>query len=606
MVSLRNELKNESKVFIILGLLWLIYLTIRAVFVPFTFDESATFFHFIHKGDFWFFTSLPDANNHFINSLFTYISYNLFGSSKIALRLPNLISAIIFLYYLYRCSTFIKSNPIRWVFILSLLFAHNLVEFFALSRGYGLSIAFLFGALYHLMIFSKDTSNKQIIWISFYLILAEFSNLSILVLVIAIILYQFLIIIFNTENKLISKIYKALQIIALEILPLVFASYYMFFLNSKGSLYYGNSNGFWELTIQSLILLTTGTKSIYYSILVMGFIIGLVIGVSFIWIKGKFKALFDPRLVLPFLLFSAAIGIMLLSKFLGINHPEDRVAMYFIPLFLGSIAMIGDILYVEYKKNKILIPVFILLFIPVHFIYSMNLKYVNGYKTEVIPERFYEIIKNDEDNQGQYPATIGGYRMRMFCWTYMNFANGGSQNLIDYVSYPESQSDFQIVDIEENPDWLEDYKIIDTEEILGRKLIKRKSRPEYILIDEVVNNTPSATSNEYYRLAIWPYDSLTQASYYVTVDMDINSVSLPFNAWLVLNISDKNNNTLQYKYIPFDWLKTKWGKGKTKFTHSFLTGEIPESANDIRVFIWNLDMVEYEVENSTIKLLKVK
>lgn len=197
-----KQLKNTETVsYIILSVIATFYLWIRGYYVPITFDEAATFFHFVQSGDFWFFTSLPDANNHFINSLLSFISYNIFGSSKLALRLPNLLAFSIYLYFLYRFSTFFKSGLLRWVFILSMMFSHFFVEYFALCRGYGLSMAFLLGVFYYLIKFVSEKKSSHLIWLALLLFLSELSNLSILVLAIAIIGYELLFISIGISNK---------------------------------------------------------------------------------------------------------------------------------------------------------------------------------------------------------------------------------------------------------------------------------------------------------------------------------------------------------------------------------------------------------------------
>jgi hypothetical protein len=554
----------------------------------------------------WFFDSLPDANNHFINTFLTYVSYHLFGSSKLALRLPNLLSAIIFLYFLFRTSLFIKNINLRWIFILSIMFSHYFIEFFAVSRGYGLSMAFLFGVMFHLMKFSTNNSIKQILYISLFLFLAEFSNLSILVLSVAIIGYQMIMLLLVDDSRIRSKISRLVIIVVFEVLPLLFASYYMYYLQEKGSLYYGDSSGMWSLTVISLILLMTGSKMIIYSISVIILFVFIVLATLFILIKDGVQKLFKPSFVFSILLFATLCGLLVLGNFFGINNPEDRVALYLIPLFIGAIIMVTDELVEETGKILLIVFALPLLYLPVHFFSVMNLKYVNGYKTEVVPERFYEIVMNDEDNQSEYPATIGGYRMRMFCWTYMNFRNGGSQNLIDYKDYPELQSDYQIVDISEHPEWLDYYDIIDTEDVLGRALLKRKKKLDYKLLNTKIINSTSAISNEYYRLETLSTDTLIGQSLLINIDIEIHSSAIPFHAWVVVHISDTNNKTLQYKYIPFDWLRTSWKKEGERFKHNFLTGNITHNSGILKIYIWNIDEVDYTIQDAFINLYKIK
>lgn len=601
------SIQKQSLIFSLISVFWIIYLALRAYYVPITFDESATFFHFVHRGDMLFFDSLPDANNHIINSFLTYLSYNIFGASKFALRLPNLLSAIIFLYFLFRTSLFIRNISLRWIFILSLMFTHYFVEFFAVSRGYGLSMAFLFGALYHLMRLSDIKSIKQILFVSLFLFLAEFSNLSILVLSIAIIGYQLLILLFVDGSRVKSKLFLLVVILLLQVLPLLFAGYYMYYLQDKGALYYGDSSGLWSLTVTSLILLITGTKMIIFSISVVILIVFVILATAFICIQSRFQKLFQPSLVFVFLLISTIIGLLLLSNIFGVNNPEDRVALYLFPLFLGAIIMVTDELVKETSKVAFIVFALPLLYLPIHFFSVINLKYVNGYKTEVIPERFYETVINDKDYHGEYPATIGGYRMRMFCWTYLNFMNGGDQNLINYRDYPEIKSDYQIVDINENPEWYEHYDIIDTEDVLGRVLLKRKERSETRLISSSFNDsTIIETSDEYYNLLILETDSLVGQSVLININLDIHSEEIPFHAWVVFHISDSNNTTLQYKNIPLDWLRTNWSDGGKHFRHSFITDVITPDSGRLNVYVWNMDEVTYSIESAKIDLFTIE
>lgn len=580
-------------------------MVIRAIYVPIVFDESATFFHFVHRSDYWFFNSLPDANNHFLNSVLTDISYSFFGSSKLALRLPNLLALPLYLFYVLKIGNRIENWFIRWMWILSLMFMHFFVEFFALSRGYGLSMAFLMGAFYHLMKFVGEGKYRDIVFISAFIFLVEMSNLSALILVIAIIIYEFLIISFKKEKDGGSG-KQILLIILIQIIPLAFSSYYMFFLDNQGSLYYGDSSGFWNLTVQSLILLVTGTKSHLYSIIVGIYILTLLLGTGIIIRREGLKVLAREEFALPVLLLLTVVGVVLLTEFFGINHPEDRVAMYFIPLFFGSLPMLMDIYYKQTKQLIFPILVMPFLLFPYQFVKKMNIDFVNGYKTEVLPEYFFEIIDNDELSSNEFPPTIGGYRMRMFCWTYQNFQAGGRHNIINYQSYPESQSDFQIVDINEYPQWIENYDIIAEEDVLGRKLLKRKIPVTREFYDSEISNSRIETTDQFIRLASWYPADLPKATFYITVDLNVYSSAVPLHAWVVMQLVDNNGKSLMYKNMPLDWLKTSWKEDNSEFKHVFLTGEIPDECKEIRFYIWNLDKEEIILENSNVKLFTIK
>jgi hypothetical protein len=133
------------------------FAVVRAIRVPLTFDEAAAFLRYIDT-DFpsVFHTSLLSifsfevATNHFLNTLLTKLCYLAAGSSELALRTPNLIGYAIYLCFaqliLRRCA----DRTIALAGFLLLNLNPYLLDFFTASRGYGLALGFLLGALYFL------------------------------------------------------------------------------------------------------------------------------------------------------------------------------------------------------------------------------------------------------------------------------------------------------------------------------------------------------------------------------------------------------------------------------------------------------------------------
>ena len=72
------------------------YIAARAIFVPLTYDEAATFFRYIDEEAGAVF-DFSVATNHFLNTVATWLSYQLFGGAPWALRLPNVIAGLAFL-----------------------------------------------------------------------------------------------------------------------------------------------------------------------------------------------------------------------------------------------------------------------------------------------------------------------------------------------------------------------------------------------------------------------------------------------------------------------------------------------------------------------------
>ena len=140
-----------------ISLLVLAYAAARAVQVPLTYDEAASYIRYID-------TSPPEttiasvfnfevATNHLLNTLLTKLTWTIGGSREIWLRLPNLVACVAFaafaiLILVPRCDPVIA---LAGVALLEL--NPYVIEFFALSRGYGLAVALMTGSVFFLLRF---------------------------------------------------------------------------------------------------------------------------------------------------------------------------------------------------------------------------------------------------------------------------------------------------------------------------------------------------------------------------------------------------------------------------------------------------------------------
>ena len=177
----KSIFRRDSFIFILLSLCLCIYLWLRAYYVPMVHDEIVTFYHYIHSANFIPYSAHWDANNHILNSFLSYISYRIFGANELSLRLPNLLAAFLYLFFCYKLSQEIKDRKMRWLFIISLCFVHNFMEFFALNRGYGLSMALLIASVWHVKMFVKRRRIKYAVFSIIFIDLAFIANLTLIV-----------------------------------------------------------------------------------------------------------------------------------------------------------------------------------------------------------------------------------------------------------------------------------------------------------------------------------------------------------------------------------------------------------------------------------------
>ena len=149
------------------------YAVARAVLVPLTYDEAATYLRYIPQ-DFLSVFNFEVATNHFLNTLATKLATLIAGDSELVLRLPSLLLGcalyICFSVLLLRsqCVGTRQASPLQrtiasppqWTIAIAglvlVLLNPYVFDFLALSRGYGISLGLLMGALYYLVRFASE------------------------------------------------------------------------------------------------------------------------------------------------------------------------------------------------------------------------------------------------------------------------------------------------------------------------------------------------------------------------------------------------------------------------------------------------------------------
>ncbi len=162
---------------------FLTYVAARAIRVPFTYDEAATYFRFIAADPLALF-SFPVATNHLLNTLLAKLAYTVGGSAEWVLRLPSVLAFAVFAWFSMRLMDRLANRAIALAGLVLLLSNPFLLEFFALSRGYGPSIALLFGSLCFLLRFLDDVGaahgSRSLAWALGLAVLAVAANFTML------------------------------------------------------------------------------------------------------------------------------------------------------------------------------------------------------------------------------------------------------------------------------------------------------------------------------------------------------------------------------------------------------------------------------------------
>ncbi|HOW26053.1 MAG TPA: hypothetical protein PK711_10325 [Bacteroidales bacterium] len=633
-MNLSGNRNREAILFWSISLLLWIYVWARAICVPLIYDEIATFFHYIHANSFLPFRSHPDANNHLLNSVLTWFSYQLLGSSPLALRLPNILTFPLYAWFVFRFGRQIQFPIIRWIFILAMLFVHNFLEFFSLTRGYGMSMAFLMGSCWYLYSLWFGFSLKKCSLALLFGVLAVAANLNLMYTFILVQLLAGSIMIitrihksqipgskFQTNSKIqipklrpsslhlplpatrishLSSLLLPLSSLILGLLPTAFFIAYLFYLKNQGALYYGSSEGLVNSTFLTLsgLLFENGQKVFFWY---AGVLASAALCFYLFWnifrkISGQW---FSYHYLFLYLFIGNIIGAVMAHWIFRINYHEARTAIYLYPLFIGTVLFIADTAVYRTNKRWIILLAAPLLVIPVTFGMNINLSHAS-FENERIPDRFYQKIQSDPTVNG-YPATIGGYRGREMQWAYLNFRHGGTGGIVQYADYPGTLADYQIAGISENPDWRSTYDSLDYDPQTNFYLLKRRTPAARTPLSSFQLSSIS-TSEEYVSFGQASADTLKGKKLYAGYRISVTSPAKPLRAWIVFTVFDKDRNALCYERIPLDWLRTEWIVENDDLVTGIFIPLIPDQADRFVTYLWNIDKKPLEILHGTIEL----
>lgn len=596
----RHYSKNEVITFYaISGLIW-IYIWLRAIYSPINHDEAVTFFAYIQTGRFIPPDTFIDANNHFLNSFLTHISYHLFGSSMLAIRLPNILAAIFYFIYIFKIGGFISDRITRWAFIAAMCLPHFIIEFFAYCRGYGLSIAFFTGSVFFLMKYLNNNLRKHAFLSLVLSALAVTANLTLINSFLLIFCYLFMITLLRRKITSRLKMYMTLLTSCLIFFPLfILLARYLLQLNAKGLLYYGSGEGFYSVTIRSLskvlFQLHPGFLSACITVI---FFTGTFLLVKSILNKKERKKFSASDFIFPVLLTGNLAATFCLALFLKVNYPEDRIALYYYFLFAAYIFFIADM---EFIRNKIYRTVMFVPFLLIIFQSFLLIGYkYTSYSVEYgIPAEFYDYLIA-ESGKKEFPSTVEAYQMHRTAWAYNNFRNGNKLNLLSYNNFPSADAEYEIADEKSFPECKKYYETVLLDKTSGLMLMKRKVNPDLRFIAKNDSISMLEISQEaYYNFIKIDTDSIIGKSLYITIDMEIYGKTVPFESFISVILCDSLDQPIKEETIELNLLMPDWTQPSI-LKKVLLVNEIPANSDYIAIFFCNKRNARFNISSGEI------
>ncbi len=405
----------------IVGIAVFLFVLLKAQGSSFTHDESFSYLHYVDDS-FMELLSYADAytNNHILNSIGMKYSEMLFGSSELALRLPNVLLCAVYLIYALLLLRNLHLIVLCASFIL--LATHQpLMDLFGLARGYGLSCGFMLMSLFHYFRMEEGPQRKHLIIFHGAALLAILSNFTLLIYYVALLLVHNVTAMLTPAEPQPGIARKLIAANRAHVIP---------FLISVGILYepvrrlitynaldFGGKEGFFESTVASLITISRPEIAFTSSLMLIAQLaVALILVLGFVvilrkWRERDIRFFAEQRaLVILNILILLMVAIIVAQHILlGADYPVGRFAVFLFPIYIIHFGFLVDYFLHSKFRSALLGGLSALaLFSLVSFVLRVDLKKAGewGYDSET--KTVIELItKHHQDNNGGRKMTLG-------------------------------------------------------------------------------------------------------------------------------------------------------------------------------------------------------
>lgn len=435
-------------IYIIFTLFGLSLVLHKAITIPITYDETATAVYYINFS-YLDIIKYPGSwpSNHILNTILVKFFVSLFGKEQWVVRLPSVLSFLIYCYATYLfCKTVFSIQSKLFLFGAVIFFLNfYLIDFFSLSRGYALSCAFLTLSV-TCIIKSYTDKNDLLQWFGFLCaIFSSYANFTSLVYLISacISFVVYFVFVSNSNRKIITwnNFFFLLICVgygALIITPIIK-------MKQDDQFKYWTSNGFINETMVSTVNCfkyaspnLESLDNVYVSMV----IIGLVFFILFFWVYRILKhnylrqAIKNPIFLSNSLLLMTAFISIANCIFTNTPYLNARTALFFYPMFSMLICSILSSLNKTNILLQLLSGYLILFFAVSHFKKAYRSDRVSEWWFD---EKTFEVMKILRDDSQCKKIKLRTYWM--FNSSFQFYSQTGKFNDVELSSY-DKEPDF--------------------------------------------------------------------------------------------------------------------------------------------------------------------
>nr|WP_294861061.1 hypothetical protein [uncultured Fluviicola sp.] len=581
-----------------LGLL--VYAILRAWIVEPIHDEVATYFHYIETGEIKGGRSLMDANNHLLNSWLGNLSYRWFGTHFFLFRVPAIACFCLYFWSSRKLTrnlniglwgelSFVALNTIPWIF-----------DYFSYTRGYGLGIGLFMAGLLQLSLWLKEKHTGHLILLLLFFYLAILSNLTYLITSLIVVSYViFITLLYSKKIGIKALVFHAFLLIVFcySLIPLVEFS---FALKEAGALYYGSLDGLWWVTGKTL-----SRYILFYDanwLRIAYILIGLV-GVILLFIQWKKESwlqfITSTSFWLCMLIGGNILAILFLAKVMKVNYPEDRAAMYLVPLCILALT----VLFAQNKISRYVL--LILLFFPISFIAKLNLNTSVFSPDDRMSESFYQSAMKDLKPD----QTVSIYPIQQLTYAYFERTNPDHKEkhigTLQKDFLPSSDLILTKTTWLFPKDDISMYKVVAEDPASSYIALRRKKPFKQIHLFDSIGKTKQSDEEFilFYDAPIRPEwrNKLIQIN--LKGDLKTDTELNDFN--IVVATNDSTDRNLRYDYQNLRWY---YGENirQFKMNYPYTAKHFLNEESRLIIYIWNPERKHFKLRNPTIQIIELK
>ena len=454
-----------------------------------------------------------------------------------------------------------------------------------------MSLGLLMGGVYYLITF-LNTYKPKYQWLTWlFFVLALSANLS---LTNTFLVTLGLCFVFILSKKRVRNLRNVFAWIIGGLLPFIGFSIISFQMKERGLLYYGEGTGFIDVTVKTLVRYTFGTDAnwVIYSVV----IIGVASTLSLLLKIRAFNTL-SKGTILALLFFGNICGTLALHHLLGVNFPEDRVGIYYIPLFLLCLIYSAD----EHQNITPFVSKLVgvlLIVIPISTISNAKFSQVNLWKDLPVDESLFEEVKTQSAEFDRSPI-ISGYRLHTLSWGYHNVRSDGQLPPLVSREYDRKTADFQICYKKNCQDFMPNYLDVTPNEFSDVRLLKRK---EEIRFETLVANEIQEYSGdiEFLNLLVIKKEELIDTCDALQISFDLDATDSPCLIHLVVAARDSQEETVYYDFIPLHWIRNQWGGDRLEMVRPV---KFDRNASHVLCYLWNTEKRQFSLSNIDVQAL---